>query len=103
MIELVERNRTEIEELCRRFNVVRLEVFGSAVDGDFDPSRSDVDFLIEFAPNQDLGPWLAHYLDFKAELETLLGRKVDLVMPKAIRNRYFLREMNRTRTPLYAA
>jgi hypothetical protein len=33
-----------------------------------------VDFLIEFPPNQDLGPWLAHYFDLKAEFEKLLGR-----------------------------
>lgn len=103
MITLIERNRAKIEEICKRFGVTRLDVFGSAIDGDFDETRSDIDFLVEFAPHQDLGPWLAHYLDLKTEFEKLLGRKVDLVMPKAIRSPYFLREVNRTRTPLYAA
>jgi len=103
MIALIERSRAKIEQVCKRFNVSRLEVFGSAIDGDFDDARSDIDFLVEFAPHQDLGPWLAHYFDLKNELEKLLGRKVDLVMPKAIRSPYFLREVNRTRTPLYAA
>jgi len=103
MIQLIEDNRAAIEELCRRFNVARLEVFGSAAEGHFDPTRSDVDFLIDFPPGQDLGPWLAHYFDFKRDLEELLGRTVDLVMPKAMKNPYFIREVNRTRRVLYAA
>ncbi|MEK6798823.1 MAG: nucleotidyltransferase domain-containing protein [Planctomycetota bacterium] len=103
MIPLIEDNRVAIEELCRRFHVARLEVFGSAAEGRFDPARSDVDFLIEFHPGQDLGPWLAHYFDFKDALERLLSRPVDLVMPKAMKNPYFIREVNRTRCILYAA
>lgn len=103
MIQLIEDNRQGIEEFCRRFHVARLEVFGSAVTGEFDPQRSDVDFLVEFREGQNLGPWLAHYQDFKASLEELLGRRVDLVMPKAMKNPYFIREVNRTRKLLYAA
>lgn len=103
MIPLIADNRAAIEELCRRYNVTRLEVFGSASEGDFDPARSDVDFLIEFPPGQDLGPWLSHYFEFKHELEQLLGRSVDLVMPKAMKNPYFIQEVNRTRRVLYAA
>ena len=100
---VIELHRDGIEALCRQFNVARLEVFGSAADGTFDPARSDVDFLVEFLPGQDLGPWLAHYFDFKSELERVLGRNVDLVMPKAMKNPYFIREVNRTRRSLYAA
>jgi len=103
MIPLIIQSRDAIEQLCQRFNVSRLEVFGSAADGTFDPDRSDVDFLIEFLPGQDLGPWLAHYFDFKAELESLLGKRVDLVMPKAMKSPFFIREANRTRQLLYAA
>ena len=103
MIGLIEENRVAIEKLCLRYNVARLEVFGSAVEGDFDPGRSDVDFLVEFRAGQDLGPWLSHYFELKSELERLLGRTVDLVMPNAMRNPYFIREVNRTRRVLYAA
>lgn len=103
MIRLIEDNRDALQALCRTFNVATLEVFGSAVDGTFDEARSDVDFLVEFAPNQDLGPWLAHYQDFKSALENLLGHRVDLAMPKAVRNRYFEQDMNRTRRILYVA
>lgn len=103
MIALIEDHQKELEELCRRYGVARLEVFGSASTGDFDPARSDVDFLVEFLPDHDLGPWLAEYFALRGQLEKLLGRPVDLVMPGAMRNPYFIREVNRSRHLLYAA
>lgn len=102
MIRLIEENRNAIEGLCRKYDVARLEVFGSAAEGDFDSDRSDVDFLVEYHPGSDLGPWLSHYFELKAELEKLLGLSVDLVMPGAMRNPYFIREVNRTRKLVYA-
>ncbi len=103
MIQLIEDKREAIEVLCRKYRVAKLEVFGSAAEDTFDPKSSDVDFLIEFLPGADLGPWLSVYFDLKLELETLLERIVDLVMPAAMRNPYFIREANRTRRALYAA
>ncbi len=103
MIQLIEDNRGAIEAVCRKYHVANLEVFGSAAGDTFDPARSDVDFLVEFLPGESLGPWLSHYFDLKAEFQTLLGCKVDLVMPTAMRNPYFIREANRTRKVLYAA
>jgi len=103
MISLIERNKEAIAGLCRRYGVSRLEVFGSAADDTFDPSQSDIDFLVEFLPDYDLGPWMAHYHDLRKELMALLGRDVDLVMAGAPKNPFFLREMNRTRKVLYAA
>ncbi|MGE3798660.1 MAG: nucleotidyltransferase domain-containing protein, partial [Thermomicrobiales bacterium] len=43
----VEKHLDEIIRLCEEYGVARLEIFGSAVSGEFDPERSDVDFLIE--------------------------------------------------------
>jgi len=102
MIGLIEERREEITDVCRRYGVAKLEVFGSAVDGDFDHDRSDVDFLVEFLPGQALGPWLSHYFELKSELEALLGRSVDLVMPGSLKNPHFIREVNRTRRTVYA-
>jgi predicted nucleotidyltransferase len=46
MLQLIEMRRRDIAELCGRFHVNRLEVFGSAARGsDFDPTRSNVDLL----------------------------------------------------------
>jgi uncharacterized protein len=102
MINLIERNRTDLKELCRRYHVKTLEVFGSAADGSFDPSRSDLDFLLEFLPAAARRPFHG-YFDLKEELQELFGRKVDLVMPGAIRNPYFLKAVNQQRKVLYAA
>lgn len=84
MHELIDQHRTEIALLCQRFGVRQLEVFGSAARGtDFDPDRSDADFLVDF--ERDGGPSPLHqYFGFAEELESLLGRKVDLVERGAI-------------------
>ena len=103
MIYLIEQNIEAIRELCRRYGVARLEVFGSAADDTFNPVHSDIDFIVEFQPDYDLGPWMANYHDLRDELMRLLGREVDLVMAGAPRNPFFLRELNRTRKVLYAA
>lgn len=102
MIRLLEENRDRIASLCQRFHVVRLEVFGSAADEGFDPAKSDVDFLVEFKPLEP-GPLADAYFGLLSALERLLNRHVDLVTPKAVKNPYFLREMNKSRQSLYAA
>ena len=75
--------------LCRRHGVRRLDVFGSAARGtDFDPTRSDADFLVSFVPGSSLGA----LSDLKTDLETLLGRAVDLVEREAVEaSRNFIR------------
>jgi predicted nucleotidyltransferase len=50
MIAEISSHREELRELCRRFHVRRLDLFGSATGDDFDPARSDLDFLVEFDP-----------------------------------------------------
>lgn len=41
--------KPKLEELCRRFRVRRLELFGSAATERYSPENSDIDFLVEFA------------------------------------------------------
>ena len=89
-------------ELCRRFHIQRLELFGSAVNGDFDPTRSDLDFLVEFTPLSD-GLYATAFLDFKLAVEDLLDRPIDLVVASAIRNPYFRESIERNKALLYAA
>jgi uncharacterized protein len=73
----------EIADICRRFAVDRLEAFGSAARGkDFDPGRSDADFLVVF-PN-DLKNDLGRFEAFREALEEALGRRVDLVEREAV-------------------
>ena len=105
MIAAIERNLDAISELCRRYGVARLEVFGSAATDEFDPGRSDVDFLIDYAPETDLGPWLKQYFALKQRLEALVERPVDIVMADApaMENAYFRREAEKTRKVIYDA
>ena len=67
-----------IARLCQKYKVSEAAVFGSVLREDFDPQRSDVDFLVRFIDN-DAGPWMVKFLDIKEELEAILGRKVDVV------------------------
>jgi hypothetical protein len=103
MLPIFDRQSDALAAMCRQYSVVRLEVFGSASSGDFEPGRSDIDLLVEFHPDADLGPWLGRYFDLKRDLEALLECNVDLVMRRALENPYFTREVNRTRKLLYAA
>lgn len=94
--------RDAIGELCRHHGVGRLAVFGSAATDEFDPERSDVDFLVEFDPAGSVGRFDA-YFGLKEELEGLLGHPVDLVAPAALENPYFAASVADTRQELYAA
>lgn len=100
---LVLEHKAELEALCRQYGVARLELFGSAMTPAFDPKKSDLDFLIEFLPDQDLGPWMKDFFELEEELERLFGREVDLVFGSGIRNPYLKRNIEATRTLLYAA
>ncbi len=100
MIDLIERHQSELSEICKAYRVKRLELFGSAVDGTWNPAISDLDFLLEFHPDAG-GRIFDGFFDLKADLERLFDRKVDLVMPRAIRNRYFLDSINDQRTLVY--
>jgi predicted nucleotidyltransferase len=104
MVSVLSEKQKELDALCARYGVKRLEVFGSAATGEeFDPATSDLDFIVEFRSDCELGPWLQEYFAFRDALRELLGYSVDLVMLSAMKNRHFIREANRTRRLLYGA
>ena len=102
MIADIAARRAEIHDLCRRFGVRRLDLFGSAARGDFDPARSDLDFLYEFE-DKPPGGYADAFFGLKESLELLFGRPVDLVAEKSIRNPYFRASVEQARAALYAA
>jgi predicted nucleotidyltransferase len=102
MIAAIRENRDALDELCRRFRVCRLELFGSAARGGFDPDSSDLDFLVEFEELEQ-GEYADTYFGLLEELTRLFQRKVDLVMISAIKNPYLLESIERSRMLLYAA
>ena len=78
MIALVEQKKNDLAGLCRRFNVERLELFGSAATGSFQSPSSDLDFIVRFSA-LSTGSYLDRYLDFAEALEQLFQRPVDLL------------------------
>ena len=94
------RQLPNIAALCKRYGVAHLELFGSAAGPDFDPERSDYDFLVELDPKTE-GPRARLWTELADALEGLLGRPVDLVNPRYIRNPYFLRAVNDSRNVIY--
>ena len=102
MTHVLEGHRPELVELCRKYRVRRLDVFGSAARGDFNEHSSDVDLLVEFddMPHADRAD---AYLGFLMAVEALLRRRVDLVELGAVRNPYLRRGIEESRELVYAA
>ncbi|QQE63579.1 hypothetical protein GFS31_02460 [Leptolyngbya sp. BL0902] len=70
-----------IHELCQRWQITELSAFGSVLRDDFHPN-SDIDLLVTFSPTSDWG--LLEHIEIQQELESILGRKVDLISKRAI-------------------
>ena len=102
MIPIVEKRVGELEQLCVRYNVSRLDLFGSAVTGQHSPEESDLDFVVEFQP-EAFRAYADTYFGLLEALESLFGHPVDLVVDSAIKNPFFRQRLEETRTPLYAA
>lgn len=102
MHETLQNNSNEIRGLCRRFNVARLDAFGSSVTGQFDETHSDFDFVVTFKPTP-VERKSHDYFGLLFSLEQLLGRPVDLLTENAIVNPYLKKSIEDNRIRLYAA
>lgn len=105
MIAAVEGKSAEIAELCERYGVRRLDLFGSAsgIGAGFDPEASDLDFLVSFERREppDL---FRRYFGLEEDLEVLFGLGVDLVMEGALsKSRRFAANVEGSRGPLYGS
>jgi predicted nucleotidyltransferase len=92
----------EIQEVCRRFGVKRLDLFGSALKDDYAPGQSDIDLLVEF---ESMEPYarVEAYFALRDELERSLGSAIDLVVSGAVKNAVIAKDIDRTKRLLYAA
>jgi predicted nucleotidyltransferase len=80
----VEVDQTELADVCQRYRVRELSLFGSAARGEMRPD-SDIDLLVEFLPDAEVG--LLEHAGLMLDLQRLLGRKVDLVSKKGLKPR----------------
>ena len=102
MVALNERLQlAQLTELCIKYGVERLGVFGSALREDFSET-SDIDFVVDFGPPNDLSISV-QYFGFADQLEALYGRRVDLVERKGIRNPYFKEGLEEQEVSVFAA
>src|SRR3974390_18845 len=102
MNHLIEEKRSELELICRRRHVRRIELFGSATGPEFVPARSDLEFLVTFE-DIPVDSYADEYFGLLEDLQGLFQRKVDLVMESSIENPYFRQAVEATRTLVYAA
>lgn len=98
-MNIVEQNKTNIENICKSHEVEKLYVFGSAVSGNLKPT-SDIDLLVKFG-KVDLYNYFDNYLDFKELLEKLLNRTVDLVEEQTVKNPILKKSIDRNKRLIY--
>ncbi len=101
-MKLIEMNIDKIIALCKKYKVAKLWVFGSILTPRFNDD-SDVDFLVDFDENSiDLLDYADNFFNFIHEIEAVVGRKVDMVVNKSIKNRFFRAEVDETRKLLWS-
>lgn len=100
-MKIIEMNIDKIAALCKKYKVAKLWVFGSILTPRFN-DHSDIDFLVEFDETKlDLLDYADNFFDFIHEIEKVVGRKVDMVINKSIKNRFFRKEVDQTRKLLW--
>lgn len=102
-MKLIEINLHHIFELCKKYRVRKLYVFGSILTDRFN-DKSDIDFSVDFdkdAISRDNLDWADLFFDFIHEMEALLRRKVDMVFDSHITNSVFRKELNQTKRLIY--
>jgi len=101
MATRVDLKKEKVQQLCKKFNVKELYLFGSATTDDFS-EKSDLDFIVNF-DRQSFEGAFDQFIDFKHQLEQLYGRSVDLYHHRKFRNSIFQKEVERSKKLLYAA
>ena len=99
MNSILKNQLDTIRSLCERYRVKTLYVFGSVLTSDFD-THSDIDLLVDFL-DQDPLRYTSNYFQFKFELEKLFNRKIDLLEERALKNPYFIENINQKKQLLY--
>ena len=98
-MSIIERNIEMILALCEKHKVRELSVFGSVLSDRFN-DESDIDFVVDFGV-MDIAEYADNYLNMQASLSQLLGREIDLLEDKAIRNPILRKNIDRTKQVIY--
>lgn len=102
-MKLIEVNIAKIIELCKKYKVRKLYVFGSILTDRFN-NDSDIDFSVDFdseSIEKNNLDWAELFFDFMHALENLFQRKIDIVFDNHIANKYFKQELDQTKQLIY--
>jgi predicted nucleotidyltransferase len=102
MMPLIENKIKDIIVLCKLHKVQSIALFGSAAKG-LMQENSDVDFLVQFSDEIDVLEYADNYFALLEKLENLMGKKIDLVTKKSLKNPVLIEEIQRSKVDLYAA
>ncbi len=103
MNSIVKEKLPRLVELCKKYRVERMYLFGSAARDDFDPERSDIDLLYTFSPELTIKEYTDNFFELHYALDDLFGREVDLVAEKTISSPSLVNSINRDKQLLYGA
>ncbi len=90
----------EVIQVLKSHKVKRAYAFGSVCTDRFN-SESDIDLLIAFESNEPFDGYAQNFWDMEEKLQMILKRKVDLLPEHSLHNPYFIKVMEKTKTPLY--
>jgi hypothetical protein len=80
--EVLQKSKQKIAEICRKYQIRELALFGSQVRGD-STAKSDFDFLVDFQPTAEVDYF--QLFDIQEELENIVNKKVDLVSNRGLK------------------
>ena len=98
-MEIIESHKEKIKNLCDKYHVEKMYLFGSALNSNFN-SKSDIDFLVKFKAIE-LKNYFENYINFKENLKNLLGRDVDLVEEQTLKNPILINSIDRNKELVY--
>ncbi|WP_139960014.1 nucleotidyltransferase family protein [Flavicella sediminum] len=95
----IDKNIKRVKTLCRKHNVEKLYLFGSATNESF-TDKSDIDFLVSFE-KKDLNKYFENYISFKEKLGKLFKRDIDLVEEQTLKNPILINSINKNKELIY--
>jgi hypothetical protein len=101
MLDLIKKNIEMLRQLCIKYEVETMHLFGSAAQGSF-KEDSDIDILINFK-DIPFDRYTENFFELHSALENLFQRKVDLITEPSLNNSYLIKSIQHTKQLLYAA
>lgn len=102
MTKLIEDRLQDIIVLCKMHGVNSIALFGSAANNTMN-ENSDIDFLVQFSDDIEVLDYADNYFSLLEKLEKLMGKRIDLVSKKSLKNPILIEEIDRSKQDLYAA